>query len=191
MIPNTQTLFKWLEDNPDEIEKLLKQRFVEQSFLSVLSTGNKENKLSDKTIDLNPKNFYGAQQKPKTQPKHTIQFKTVMIIHCDEIVNPEFDRLLEETAQKLYLDPIVLHKSLQDAWFNNRDRFDDSTLNILWEIEKLGGYSIPQLELIGALIRKNLNLMSSHRCMTIVKDKILDGYSFEQVIDWLILGIRA
>lgn len=111
--------------------------------------------------------------------------------HFSQSIDPEFDRQLEQTASRLDIPPVILHRMLRNAWYSNRERFDDETLEILWETEKLGGYSIQQIGLIGCGIRKNIGVMSSLTCIQTVKKMILAGADFDRVMQWLILGIQA
>lgn len=111
-----------------------------------------------------------------------------MCKRCPSNTNPKFvsdalkdDRLLEQTAQSIDIDVTILRNKLRDAWYSDRNRFDEATLNVLWEIERTGGYSIAQTELIADAIRATTeSKLSSETTAKHVLHLISVGESFDR-----------
>jgi len=102
-----------------------------------------------------------------------------------EARSPERIALLQDLAKNLKTDVAILEQKLYRAWAKHHERFGLTTCELLVDIEKLGSYSISQMELIGDGIRLNMDDMASCLIAAAIRRRILTGCSFDDVMIWL------
>lgn len=100
--------------------------------------------------------------------------------------SPERIELVQSLAEKLEIDTITLERNLCQGWRKHPEAFGMTTRGLLLEIEKYGGYSIAQMELIGDAIRLNADHIVPCATAGAIRTKILTGQSFEEIIRWLL-----
>jgi len=100
-----------------------------------------------------------------------------------EARSPERIALIRDIAQKLDRNAEDIERKAYSSWVKHHKPFDRQTLEILAEVEKIGSYSIAQMELIGDCIRgssedfKHLSV-----CALKVKGMITAGDEFHNII---------
>lgn len=105
-----------------------------------------------------------------------------------EARSPERIALIRYIARKLDREEEILERKLYSAWAKHPESFDELTLTILAEVEKIGGYSIAQMELIGDCIRgSSEDFRYSHARALEVKDMTAAGDEFHNVIYRILL----
>lgn len=104
-----------------------------------------------------------------------------------EARSPERIALVQELAEKLGLGADELERRFYQGWVEHSGDFGMTTRGLLIEIERLNGYSIAQMELIGDGIRLNGDIVPCMIAIAIRK-KILAGQTFEEIMRWLLLA---
>ncbi len=103
-----------------------------------------------------------------------------------EARSPEIIVLLQELAEKLEIGADTLERRLYEGWVKHPEAFGMTTRGLLAEIERYGDYSIAQIELIGDGIRLNIEHTIPCLIAGAIREKILAGQTFEEIMHWLI-----
>lgn len=104
-----------------------------------------------------------------------------------EARSPERIALVREIAAKLEIDVDELERRLYRGWAKHPEDFGMTTRGLLLEVEKYGGYSIAQMELIGDGIRLQMDDAVPCLIASAIRKKVLAGRSFEEIMSWLLL----
>jgi len=100
-----------------------------------------------------------------------------------EARSPERIALIRDIAQKLDRNAEDIEREAYNSWAKHHEPFDRQTLEILAEIEKIGSYSIAQMELIGDCIRgSSEDFKHSSVCASEVKGMVAAGDEFHNTI---------
>lgn len=105
-----------------------------------------------------------------------------------EARSPETIALVQELAEKLGIDLKELERRLYQGWVKHPGAFGLATQGLLIEIEKYGGYSIAQMELIGDGIRSQMDNGIPSLIASAIRKKVLAGRSFDTIMSWLLLS---
>lgn len=104
-----------------------------------------------------------------------------------EARSPERITLVQELATKLEIDFDELEHRLYQGWAKHPEDFGMTTRGLLLEVEKYGGYSIAQIELIGDGIRLQMDDAVPCLIASAIRKKVLAGRSFDEIMYWLVL----
>lgn len=105
-----------------------------------------------------------------------------------EARSPERIALIQDIATKVGRNSEELERKFHEAWLRNPGSFDWQTIEVLIEIKKIGGYSMTQMELIGDGIRGASQRFTSHTHALDVKQIVLAGHEFHNIIYRMLLA---
>jgi hypothetical protein len=126
-------------------------------------------------------------------PQNLINFECtdhqVFDVHLQSL-NPEYDNLLEQTTQTIDINTTELRNKLQNGWYDDRNCFDEATLNVLWAIESAGNYSITKMELMSDAIRVKSNTkLSTEDTAKHILYLISINRPFAYIMRWILFGV--